>query len=469
MMGRGRLTLRRSLPARPGALVVMEGSDLPDPIAREARRQFERSSVAVIPSLGLHPANLLVVLKPPAGDAPEALTRAWGAAGRKLVAEGVTRATAVVPENAAPDNARPLVLGLGRALYRFERYQENPSPLPKVGLVSPSPAWSRQARAAFAVLEGVLLTRDLVNTPAEDMGPAELEAAARDVARSTGMKIRVLSAARCRKMGMGALTAVGRASTREPRMIVLEHRGRPRERGFFAFAGKGIVFDTGGLDLKPPAGMLLMKKDMGGAATVLGAALALGGLKVRHNLRFYLAVAENAVAGNAIRPGDVITALDGTTIEIANTDAEGRLVLADAIALAVREGAHHVLDAATLTGAAMIALGRIRVPMMANRDDFAARLEAAADRAGERVWRLPMDPEYRDQVRSKIAVLKNVGKGREAGTIAAGVFLEHFAAGRPWAHLDISPASWSDSAGDLGPEGATGTMVPTLTSLIEAL
>ena len=449
--------------------MLIEGSELPAPITREARRQFERSPVALVPSLGLHPAELLVIVKAPVDDRAETLTRAWGAAGRKLVAEGVTKATALIPPDAPTESARPIVLGLGRALYRFDRYRKGEPALPRIGMVSPSAAWSRRARAGLAVLEGVLLTRDLVNTPAEDMGPAEVEAAAREVARLTGMKIRVLGAARCRKMGMGALSAVGRASTREPRMIVLEHRGRPREKGFFAFAGKGIVFDTGGLDLKPPAGMLLMKKDMGGAATVLGTALALGTLKVRRNLRFYLAVAENAVAGNAIRPGDVITALDGTTIEIGNTDAEGRLVLADAIALAVREGAHHVLDAATLTGAAMIALGRIRVPMMANRDDFAQRLDEAADAAGERVWRLPMDQEYREQVRSKIAVLKNVGKGREAGTIAAGVFLEHFAAGRPWAHLDISPASWSESASALGPEGATGTMVPTLTTLIESL
>lgn len=469
-MSAASLRVTSRAPARPGALIVVEGYRLPPALAKEARRQWKRTSIAVVPTLGKLPSEVVIAIKKTSPENPVALTRAFGAAGRRLCSEQLASAAVVVPAGYEPATASPVVRGIGLGLYRFDRYKTSPQPaLPKVAFVSPTAGWTRAARAALPLVEGALLTRDLINTPAEHMGPSELEQAAREVARQTGMKIRVLGAGRCERMGMGALTAVGRASTRPPRLIVLEHQGAPRSKGFFAFAGKGIVFDTGGLDLKPPSGMLLMKKDMGGAATLLGAALALGQRGVRKNLRFYLAVAENSVAGNAIRPGDVVTALDGTTIEIGNTDAEGRLVLADAIALAVKEGARRVLDIATLTGAAMIALGRVRVPMMSNDDAYAEALAEAADAVGEKVWRLPGDPEFREHIKSKIAEIKNVGKGREAGVIAAGLFLEHFAKDLPWAHLDISPASWADSAHDLGPEGATGAMVPTLVQLAEML
>jgi leucyl aminopeptidase len=420
--------------------------------------------VAVTATLGLLPYKLLFAIKKPdrAGRGP--LSQNFGAAGRALLAENAASAAVTLPTKLAADTAASIVLGLGRALYRFDRYQTKPPPpMPSVTIAAPNAGWAQAARQALAVVEGVVLTRDLINTPAEDMGPDQFEEAARRVGKQTGLRVRVLNASRCAQMGMGALTAVGRASTRPPRLISLEYRGAPRSKDVLALAGKGICFDTGGLDLKPADGMLLMKKDMGGAAAVLGTALAVGRIKPKRNVRFYLAVAENSVSGNAIRPGDVLTALDGTTIEIGNTDAEGRLVLADAVSLARREGATRIVDAATLTGAALIAFGRIRVPMLANDDEIGAAVESAAEAVGEKVWAMPTDPEYHDQIKSKIADLKNVGKGREAGVIAAGLFIGHFAGDVPWAHLDISPAAWAESAHDLGPEGATGVMVPTLT------
>jgi leucyl aminopeptidase len=461
-----RLSKRR--PAKAEALVVLEGShELPAPLAEEMRRGWQRErDVVVSPTLGLMDARLVIGLRRPRRERPGAVRRLFAQAAEALVREKVGNAAVLVPDELGADDAADVMIGLSYGLYRFDRYRSAPAAQP-VGatVVHPGAPWAAAARRGLPVAEGVALARDLVNTPAADMGPGELETAARQVAEDAGLRIKVLDAARCARMGMGALTAVGRASTRKPRMIVLEHRGARRSRDVLALAGKGICFDTGGLNIKTGDGMLLMKKDMGGAATVLGAALAIGRLAPRINVRFYLAVAENSIAGDAFRPGDVLTALDGTTIEVGNTDAEGRLVLADALALAVREGATAIVDVATLTGSALVALGRLRVPLIGNDDDLLEKVERAAWQAGERVWQLPNDPEYREHIRSKIADLKNVGRGREAGVIAGGLFIGHFAGEVPWAHLDISPASWSPGNAETGPAGATGTMVGTLVQL----
>lgn len=464
-MSRATFKIASRIPARADALVMLEGAALPKVLKHEVKRQLAKGDCAVTATMGQLSQKILVVIKQPELENPAALTRSFGAASRALLREQVAVAAVQLDESFTPASAQAVILGLGQALYSFDRYKKTPAKMPKITIGSPSREWTRAAKRALLILDGVLLTRDLVNTPAEDMGPSELEAEARRVAITAGLKIRVLGAGRCAKMGMGALSAVGRASDDPPRMIVLEYRGAPRSKKILSFLGKGICFDTGGLDLKPPSGMLLMKKDMGGAATLLGAALALGQLSPKTNLRFYLAIAENNVSSNAFRPGDVVTALDGTTIEIGNTDAEGRLVLADAAALAVREGASRIIDAATLTGAAMIALGRVRVPILGNDDSLLTELEDAADACGEKLWRMPVDPEYRAHINSKIAEIKNVGKGREAGVIAAGLFIGHFVGETPWAHLDISPASWRDSASELGPAGATGRIVPTFVQL----
>ncbi len=457
---------RRATP-RGSFVVVQDGIGLPDPLVREARRQWRTGRhAAAVATLGLHPAVVAIALERVRGAGPLPLMKRYGAAARALVREHAHRAVVVVPDDLPPECAEPLLLGLTRGLYRFDRYRTHKEPdLPHVELRVPSAAWVRAAKRALPVAEAVWLTRDLVNTPAEDMGPAELEAVARRIARRMKMSVRVLDARRCAARGLRALHAVGRASTRPPRLVVLEYAGAPRSDEVLALAGKGVVFDTGGLDIKSAGGMELMKKDMGGAATVLGAAWVVGKLRPRRNVRFYLPIAENAISGNALRPGDVITAFDGTTVEVGNTDAEGRLILGDAVALAVDEGATRVVDAATLTGAALVALGRVRVPLVGNDDALLGAVEAAADACGERVWRFPADKEYRDQIESRVADLRNTGKAGEAGVIAGALFIGHFARQVPWAHLDISPASWADAAGDFGPAGATGTMVATLARL----
>lgn len=462
------VTIETKLPTKLDALVVFERHPLPASIATEAQRQWERGPVAVIPTLGQMPVALVVALKRPEPRDPRAVMRRFGAAARCLLRERALKAAIVVPKELPQSAALAAILGLSRGLYRFDRYKTvEPTPLPAVTVVAPGSAWRNAAQNALLVAEGTALCRDLINTPAEDMGPAELEQAARRVAKQAGLGIKVYDAKACADLGMGALIAVGRASARQPRMIVLEHRAGKRQ-DTLALVGKGICFDTGGLDLKSSEGMLLMKKDMGGAATVLGAAWAVGKARPKRNVRFYLAVAENAVSGNAFRPGDIVRAMDGTTIEVGNTDAEGRLVLADALCLARRDGATRIVDAATLTGAALIALGRVRVPLLGNDETLLRAIEEAAATTGEKVWRMPSDDEYKEQIKGKLADLKNVGKGSEAGVMAGGLFIGHFAGAIPWAHLDISPASWADAEHDLGPDGATGVMVATLARLAGA-
>jgi leucyl aminopeptidase len=297
------------------------------------------------------------------------------------------------------------------------------------------------------------------------MGPEEFEKTVKKAARGSGLKIKVLEEKDCKDMGMGCLTAVGAGSHRPSKMLILDWKGTQKAKGktsVQALCGKGICFDTGGLNVKPDKSMLLMRKDMGGAATVAAAMIAIAKLNGEKAVRAYLPLAENALGPEAFRPGDILTACDGTTVEIGHTDAEGRLVLADAIALAVRDGAKSITSVATLTGAALVALGRIHVPVMGDKKEVQLLLDGA-QQCGEKAWQLPLEDEHHQMVKGKFADLNNAGNG-EAGCITAGAFLKHFAGDTPFAHCDISPASWKPSAHSLGAEGATGTWINTLIS-----
>jgi leucyl aminopeptidase len=443
-------------------------ADLPPPLRAALAERLRHAPVAVLPALGHDRHALSAVVRPPRWDDAVEVRRRGGALARALSAERCASAALVAPAMVEADAFVPFLVGLGQGAYAWDRYQAKPAQrLAEVQVESAKPAaWAPVLARAAADGAALAACRDLVNLPAEDLGPDEFEAAARAAAKAAGLRLKVIDERAATRLGMGCLLAVGRASPRRPRMLVLELAGRDRRAAPLALCGKGVCFDTGGLNLKTAEGMLLMRKDMGGAATVLHAlAAAAARGRPQRTVRAYLPLVENAIGSRAFRPGDVLRALDGTTVEIGNTDAEGRLILADAIALARREGAGAVVTVATLTGAAMTALGRVHVPLMGTDDALCARLLAAAAVTGEKLWRLPLDHEHMAMVKGQVAQLNNAPAGGEAGCITAGAFLAHFAGTTPFAHLDISPASWMPRAWELGPAGATGTALTTIAEL----
>jgi leucyl aminopeptidase len=335
------------------------------------------------------------------------------------------------------------------AQHRFGRYRAADGAKGPRRLQPGDPGNATMAARAAAMAEAAALVRDLVDTAAEDMGPAELEAEARALAGRHGARVESTVGEACAE-AFPALHAVGRASTRRPRLIMLEW-GLP-DRPLVALVGKGVCFDSGGLDIKPAAGMALMKKDMGGAAHALALASLVMALGLKVRLQLVIAAVDNMIAGNALRPGDVVRTRAGVTVEVGNTDAEGRLVLADALAFAGAAEPGLILDFATLTGAARVALGPDLPALFANDEALAARLLEAADRVEDPLWRLPLWEPYRRLFRSDIADTNNVGEGPMAGAIIGALFLSRFVpAGTPWAHIDLY--AWNASARPGRPRG----------------
>jgi leucyl aminopeptidase len=315
--------------------------------------------------------------------------------------------------------------------------------------------------------QSINLTRHLVNLPPNYLYPESFAKHCEQVALESGLQIEVWDAARLTQEKCHALLAVGQASAREPRLVIMQYRGNPNSSETWGWVGKGVTFDSGGLSIKPSESMLDMKCDMAGAATVLGALQAVAQMKLKVNIIAVMGLVENMLGGNNFRLGDVITARNGTTIEIHNTDAEGRLVLADCLDVAISKGANHLIDLATLTGACMVALGRFVVGGMTNHPAWYARVVRAADECGEHLWQLPMFTEYRDHIRSQVADIKNMGDGRWGGAITAAKFLQEFVQDLPWVHLDIAGPSFQDKASAWVDAGASGVMVRTLVRLAE--
>jgi leucyl aminopeptidase len=308
-------------------------------------------------------------------------------------------------------------------------------------------------------------TRELVNEPANKLGPADVAAAAKAMAAKQGLECEILDEARMRELGMGALLGVAMGSALPPCLVVLRYRpAQDNGKAHLGLVGKGVTFDTGGISIKPADGMEKMKYDMAGGATMIGAMQALAQLKPAIPVTAFIPCVENMPGSRAQRPGDIVTAMSGKTIEVINTDAEGRLILADALAYARRQGCTHLVDAATLTGAIVVALGHLRVGLFSNDDAMRDRVLAAAETEGERSWAMPLDEDYKDYLKSAFADLANVG-GRWGGSITAAMFLREFAETTPWVHLDIAGTAWIDEEKPHIAKGPSGLPVRTMIRL----
>ena len=403
---------------------------------------------------------------------------------RRAAAAGLRRARDLGAKSVAIDvlgdrlpaksRAHSVTEGALLGAYTFDRYKREKADkrVESLSVIEPDGKQRREvadgASTGEVFAEATCFARDLVNSPANDVHPTYLAKVAADIAKEAKLGLKVFDRAECQKMGMGLFLGVAAGSEQPPKFIHLSYTPAGRRRRRVAVIGKGITFDSGGLDLKTAEGMLRMKDDMSGAAAVLGVMRALPDLKPPVEVHGLVAATENMPSGSAIRPGDVLKAMNGTTIEIGNTDAEGRLTLADAISYAnAKIKPDEMVDLATLTGACVVALGPLVSGLFANNRGLAGRLRAAADQAGERLWELPLVDEYREFLKSEVADLNNVGP-RGGGAITAGLFLKEFAGETPWAHVDIAGPAFSEKDLPLAPKGGTGVAVRTLLAYLTA-
>ena len=392
-----------------------------------------------------------------------ALEQAGAALAAKYLTSGETALTLdLTGSGLSAEEAAAVLMGLRLRAWRYDNYrtrlkdEQKPS-LARIEVVGGAAGLEAAWAVQQAVAEGVEFTRELVTEPANVIFPESFVERCQQRFAGTGAKLSVLDEARMRELGMGALLGVSQGSRREARLLAIEWTGGDAGDAPMLFVGKGVTFDTGGISIKPAAGMEDMKWDMGGAAAVAGAMLALAGRKAKANVVGVCGLVENMPDGDAQRPGDVVTTMSGQTVEVINTDAEGRLVLCDALTWAQREyKPRAIVDLATLTGAMIIALGHEHGGMFANDDDLAAKLDDAGGASGDKLWRFPLSPAYDKLIDSPIADMKNVGP-RWAGSITAAQYLQRFIENdTPWAHLDIAGMVWAAKPGATWDKGATG-------------
>ena len=422
---------------------------------------------------GVHAARVVVVgLGAREGVGDLAIEGFAANAYHAVKASGVSTLELRLTDFSATEAARA-AFGARLAAYRFDRYltKEKPEKKPSVTTVRVACADPEAATASFgslaALADGVVFARDLVSEPANVLYPEEFARRVK-MLEELGLEVEILGESQMAELGMGALLGVGRGSARESQLVIMTWRGAADPKAApVAFVGKGVCFDTGGISIKPADGMEEMKADMAGAAAVVGAMHALAGRKAKVNVVGILGLVENMPGGDAIRPGDVLTSMSGQSIEVINTDAEGRLVLADAIWYCQdRLKPKAIVDLATLTGAMIVALGHDYAGMFCNSDAFAAELLAASAGEGELLWRMPLHKGYEGQIDSKVADVKNTG-GRPAGSITAALFIQRFVTADAWAHLDIAPTAYRNKAGGpTVPEGASGFGVRLLNRLV---
>ena len=392
--------------------------------------------------------------------------RAGAAAAKRAGALKAVAVAVAAPGDAGPVEIGALLEGLGTGAYRFDRFtteEKGPTPVQKVAVHGGGAKAGDLTRAA-RIVAAVNGARDLVNTPANHLTPTDLAAHAQALADATpGLSCTVHDAAALRKMGAGALLAVAQGSEQPPKLIVLRYRPKKAATGeVLGLVGKAVTFDTGGISIKPSSGMEEMKMDMGGGAAAIEAIGLIAALKVPVEVVAVVPSTENMPSGRAVKPGDVVTAMNGRTIEVINTDAEGRLILADALTWAARNGATRMVDLATLTGAVIVALGEVYAGLFGSDDDWTAAVRAAGEASGDLVWPLPMHPRYAPLIESKVADLTNSSNKRQAGPVYAAQFLREFTEDLPWCHLDVAGTAMVSGAG-------TGFGVRLLLNLAEGL
>ena len=435
----------------------------------------ERGEVLAIPALGRlgETRSVLLVGLGKADDATPATYRKAGAAVVRRSGKAGS-VYALVTADTKPAQLAAFAEGALLASYAFTEHKSDPKP-PGVTRMTlavrrPSPKLDAALARASHRAAATTLVRDLANAPSLDKTPAWLAKQAQALAKRSGLAVSVLEPAELTAQGFGGILAVGSGSTRPPRLIRLDYQPEGKAKARVLLVGKGITFDTGGLSIKPNDGMAAMKTDMAGGAVVIATLQALPALGLPVRVTGLVPAAENMPSGTAVRPGDVIRHYGGRTVEVLNTDAEGRLVLADALAYGIEElDPDYVVDLATLTGAIGIALGKRTAGLFANDDRLATALLAAAEEAGERFWRMPLVEDYRRDLDSPVADLKNIGGKFGGGAITAALFLREFVDGRRWAHLDIASAARSDGDEDEISKGATGFGVRTLLTWLESL
>jgi leucyl aminopeptidase len=472
------ITMFEGAAAPDGAAAELDGAldGVISRLLRDGDVKGKKNETTLIHTLGRIASPRLLVLGVGKSDAfdPQVLRNAVAVAARylrHLGAESVA-VSADASLGLAPDVcARAIVEGAILGLYRFLVHKKEPEDSKEISeliLVEADASRIDAVRAGAergrAGAEATNWARDLANEPANYMTPSELAERARAVAQEQGLEYEVFEREQMQEMGMGALLGVAQGSRQPPKVIVLRYQGAGPEAKPMGLVGKGITFDTGGISIKPSQGMQEMKGDMAGGAEVIAATRALAQLKAKVNVTVVVPATENMPGGSAQRPGDVVRAMNGKTIEVINTDAEGRLILADALCYARKLGLSPVVDVATLTGSMAITLGKVAFGAMTNDEGLLDRIRQAAEDAGEKVWQLPLFEEYKEKLDSEVADLKNVG-GREAGSITAALFLEEFIEDTPWVHLDIAGVDQRDEVKGIFLKGSSGTGVRTLINL----
>jgi leucyl aminopeptidase len=417
---------------------------------------------------GLRARRLVVVGggKRPVFDNAE-LRRAAAIAVRTLKQKGVKSVGWVLDGTDAEAAVEGAILGN----FEPDRYKKNTEAksLESFGIVAKDKLLEASVTRGRILAEAQNFTRELVNEPANRMTPSILADRARAMASEFGLECEVLDQDRMRQLGMGALLGVAQGSAEPPALIVVRYRpeGTPKNSDHLALIGKGVTFDTGGVSIKPSEGMEKMKYDMAGGAAVLGAMRALAQLKAPIAVTAFVPTVENMVGSRAQRPGDIVTSLSGKTIEVLNTDAEGRLILVDAITYARQLGCTHLVDAATLTGAIVVALGYVHVGLFTNDDVLRERVQTAARTEGEKMWHMPLDDDYKELLKSAFADLANIG-GRWGGAISAAYFLKEWVEETPWVHLDIAGTAWLEEPKPYMAKGPSGVCVRTFVRLAQS-